>query len=56
MLCGGVQSCADGQFCGKSNENPFYGSYNFDNVMFSMMQVFQTITLSGYTDNYVLLM
>jgi len=47
--CGGAESCFPGYYCGKSNENPSNGASNFDNVMFSMMQVFQIVTMEGWT-------
>lgn len=48
-FCGGQESCRPGYYCGKSNENPANGATNFDNVMFSLMQVFQIVTLEGWT-------
>jgi Ion transport protein len=47
--CGGEESCLPGTYCGKSNENPSNGATNFDNVMFAMLQVFQTVTMEGWT-------
>lgn len=48
-ICGGQESCLPGTYCAKSNENPANGASNFDNVMFSMMQVFQVVTMEGWT-------
>ena len=48
-ICGGQESCLPSTYCGKSNENPANGASNFDNVMFSMMQVFQIVTMEGWT-------
>lgn len=50
IICGGTQSCPGGHFCGKTNMNPNSGVTNFDNVMYSMLCVFQTITLEGWSD------
>lgn len=55
-FCGGGDSCRPGYYCGKSNENPSNGATNFDNVMFSLMQVFQVVTLEGWTAIMVSLM
>ncbi len=32
--------CRDAYYCAKSNDNPANGATNFDNVMFSLLQVF----------------
>ena len=48
-FCGGQNICRPTYFCGKSNNNPADGSVNFDNVMFSMFQVFTIVTLEGWT-------
>lgn len=47
-LCGAV-SCPDGYFCGKTNENPDYGVTNFDNIFYSLLIVFQSVTLEGWS-------
>lgn len=54
--CGGGNSCRPGYYCGKSNENPANGATSFDNVMFSLMQVFQIVTMEGWTSIMVALM
>jgi len=48
-FCGGGGTCRPGFYCGKSNENPSNGASNFDNVMFSLLQVFQIVTMEGWT-------
>lgn len=48
-LCGGVD-CPGGFFCGRTNDNPNYGVTNFDNVMYSLLCVFQSVTLEGWSD------
>jgi hypothetical protein len=49
-LCGGRQTCPEGYFCGKQNENPDFGVTNFDNIMYSLLVVFSCITLEGWSD------
>lgn len=49
-LCGGSEVCVGGFFCGKTNDNPNHGTTNFDNVMYSLLAVFQTTTLEGWSD------
>ena len=41
--------CSPGYFCGKSNFNPNDGATSFDNVMISMQQVFEVVTMNGFT-------
>jgi hypothetical protein len=48
-LCAGGD-CPGGYFCGKSNDNPNFGVTNFDNVMYSLLAVFQSVTLEGWSD------
>lgn len=55
-FCGGGDSCRPNYYCGKSNENPANGATNFDNVFFSLMQVFQIVTMEGWTAIMVALM
>lgn len=55
-FCGGGQGCRPTYYCGKSNENPSNGASNFDNVFFSLMQVFQIVTMEGWTALMVPLM
>ena len=50
LLCGDDSDCPGGYFCGKANENPNYGVTNFDNVFYSLMCVFQSVTLEGWSD------
>jgi hypothetical protein len=49
ILCG-VAECPGGYFCGKQNENPNYGVTNFDSIQYSWLNVFQCITLEGWSD------
>jgi hypothetical protein len=48
IICGSV-SCPDGYFCGKTNQNPDYGVTNFDNIGYSILVVFQSVTLEGWS-------
>jgi hypothetical protein len=49
-LCESDAACPGGYYCGKSNENPNFGVTNFDNVLYSFMAVFQSVTLEGWSD------
>ena len=55
-FCGGGNSCRIGYYCAKSNENPSNGATNFDNVMFALLQVFQIVSMEGWTAIMVALM
>lgn len=50
LLCSLDSDCPGGYFCGKSNSNPNYGATNFDNVCYSLLCVFQSVTLEGWSD------
>ncbi len=43
-ICG-FKSCTSGAFYVKLIENPNFGTTNFDNIMYSFLQVFQCITM-----------
>jgi voltage-dependent calcium channel L type alpha-1D len=43
-------SCPGGYFCGKGSENPNYGVTNFDNIAYSILAVFQCLTLEGWSE------
>mmetsp|Transcript_20713 Transcript_20713/g.31748 ORF Transcript_20713/g.31748 Transcript_20713/m.31748 type:complete len:203 (-) Transcript_20713:6255-6863(-) len=49
LICG-ANECPGGYFCGKSNDNPNFGVTNFDNLFYSLLQVFQCVTLEGWSD------
>jgi hypothetical protein len=49
-LCASDADCGGGYYCGKSNSNPNNGATNFDNVLYSLLVVFQTTTLEGWSD------
>jgi hypothetical protein len=54
-LCGGQDSCPEGYFCGKSNENLSENS-NLDNIFYALLMVFQCTTLEGWSDIQTLYM
>lgn len=43
-------NCDEGQICKEGWDGPNYGITNFDNIGYSMLTVFQCITLEGWTD------
>jgi len=47
---GGLHKCADGESCRPYTQNPNFGTTSFDNVIWGFLQVFQCITLEGWTD------
>jgi hypothetical protein len=53
-LCNDDSHCSSGFVCGKSNLNsndyyPSYGAENFDNILYSLLNVFTCVTLEGWT-------
>lgn len=48
-ICG-YKACDSGYACGKIIANPNYGVTNFDNILSSFLQVFQCVTVEGWTD------
>ena len=48
-MCGG-RDCPSGYFCGKTNENPNFGTTNFDNIFYAFLTIFQTVTLEGWSE------
>ena len=50
LICGGAHSCPGGYFCGKTNDNPNFGVSNFDNALYSLLVVFQSVTLEGWSE------
>jgi len=49
VLCGGGNECRPGFACGKTMKNPNFGATNFDNIFYAFLQIFQTVTLEGWT-------
>lgn len=54
ILCGGMQECPSEYFCGRQNENPNYGVTNFDIIFYSVLTVFQCVTLEGWSEIQVM--
>ena len=52
VICG--TSCSVGYFCGKQTLNPNYDVTNFDNIFWALLNVFQCITLEGWSDTMVM--
>lgn len=48
VLCG-YESCKDFFICGKMISNPNYEVMNFDNIFYSLIMVFQCITLQSWS-------
>lgn len=55
MLCGGQVICPENYVCGKMLKNPHQGITNFDNMLYSLLQVFQITTLEGWSDIQLML-
>eukprot|EP00347_Sterkiella_histriomuscorum_P003601 403363663 len=49
LLCGGSQECPPGFFCGKRFESPNGDVTNFDNMLYAILTVFQSVTLEGWS-------
>ena len=47
-ICGS-QEWPVGYIWGKTNENPNYGTTNFDSIFFSLLTIFQCVTLEGWS-------
>ena len=55
IICQTQQDCIDQQPAGVNSTceyygNPIAGTYSFDNILLSIMNIFQIITLEGWTD------
>ena len=40
VICGEVEKCSDGYFCGKKILNPNYDVTNFDNIFWALLAIF----------------
>ena len=49
LICGYVD-CPKDSFCSKLEKNPNWGFTNFDNFLYSFLQIFQCITLEGWSE------
>ena len=47
-FCGYVD-CEPGYFCGKRIANPNYNQTNFDTIFYSLIAIFTSVTLEGWT-------
>lgn len=48
IVCGAYE-CPQGYSCAHVLDNPNYGVTNFDNILISLVTIFQIITLEGWT-------
>ena len=53
VLCGYAE-CPTGYYCGKKTLNPNNDVTNFDNIFWALLNVFQCITLEGWSDIMVM--
>lgn len=53
VICGSSK-CPTGYFCGKKTLNPNYDVTNFDNIFWALFNVFQCITLEGWSEIMVM--
>lgn len=53
VICG-YDVCPTGYFCGKSTLNPNNDVTNFDNIFWALLNVFQCITLEGWSEIMVM--
>ncbi|OUM68172.1 hypothetical protein PIROE2DRAFT_58245 [Piromyces sp. E2] len=42
--------CPEGYKCIKTNDNPYYNTVGFDNILYSCLTIFQIITMEGWSD------
>lgn len=47
-LCGNYL-CGENQICGKLLKNPNFGIVNFDNIFYSLLNVFQIVTMNNWS-------
>ena len=52
-ICGS-QPCPDGYVCGKQTLNPNNDVTNFDNIFWALLNVFQCITMEGWSEIMVM--
>ena len=53
VICG-YKECPSGYFCGKQTLNPNNDVTNFDNIFWSLLNIFQCITLEGWSETVVM--
>ena len=49
-MCVAGSVCSEGFLCGKGIESPNFSILNFDTFLWSMLTVFQTLTMEGWSD------
>lgn len=49
-FCGGASYCPAGDFCGQQIASADYGTTNFDNILWSLLNIFISITLEGWSE------
>ena len=54
-ICGSA-ACPEGYYCGKRTLNPNNDVTNFDNIFWALLNVFQCISLEGWSDIMVMYM
>ncbi|CAG9334678.1 unnamed protein product [Blepharisma stoltei] len=52
-VCGNM-SCPEGYKCSQGLDNPFYGMYNFDNIFFALLAIFQCLTEEGWAHDMII--
>lgn len=53
ILCGNT-ACPSDYYCGKRTLNPNFDTTNFDNIFWALLNVFQCITLEGWSEIMVM--
>ena len=53
VICGNLE-CPEGYFCGRETLNPNYDVTSFDNIFWALLNVFQCITMEGWSDIMVM--
>jgi hypothetical protein len=49
ISCGGHIGCGYNEICAKTQINPCYGFENFDNIFYSFLSVFTSVTMEGWS-------
>ena len=50
----GARECGSGEECIKGFSNPNYGMTNFDNILYALLAIFQSVTLEGWAQVMVM--
>ena len=53
IICGSSE-CPESYYCGKKTLNPNFDVTNFDNIFWALLNVFQCITLEGWSEIMVM--